>query len=498
MKPSTQPSASRSSFISVLAFVGVTMLNYCYALVMVWLLPVDSYGVLGLTQSWILIAATLLGSGFPWDVARVIASDDSTEEAYAVTKSALAGNLGLALAFSLLLLLLVRLADLSFGPDKQLILALIVVEAFALACTSVWSGILQGTLRFGTAGKARIGEAAIKLVAGLALVAAGYGAAGAIGGTVGATAVSLVYIIWSVRRFQFWRGRTWSGWHLFRSSLTVFLGLSALTIITNVDIIGIDLFYSGPEAVVQAGYYQAASMLPRMLVLLARIYATALFPYIARADERQILEYAGGALKYIVLLVVAANLIMAAIPEAILTLFFPDSYIVAAPALRYAALGSALLSVATVTAFFFQARNHKWPPAVFLPLAAAVELLALQALLPRYGIAGAGLALLVAGMVSCVTLLACFIPAFGWRFRRIDALRFLAAGATLIAVLMFLPRGGDVRTVLYRCCSAGRVCCRACPGAAAQARRRARPLGWSIGGTTGTCGGDIYRVCSND
>lgn len=448
MKASTQPSASRSSLISGSAFVGVTILNYCYALAMAWLLPVESYGVLGLTQSWILIAATLMGSGFPWDVARIVANGDSTEEAYAATKSALAGNLGLAVAFSLLLLLLVRVADLSFGPERPLILTLIVVESLVLAGTSVYSGVLQGTFRFGAAGLSRIIEAAIKLALGIGLVTTGYGAAGAVGATVVATVLTLAYIVWSVRGFQFWRSRRWSGWELFRGSLTIFLGLSALTMIMNVDIIGIDLYFSGTEAVVQAGYYQAASMLPRMLVLLARIYAAALFPYIARADERQVQDYAGGALKYIVLLVVAANLVMAAIPEAILGLIFPDSYVVAAPAMRYAALGSAVLSVATVVAFFFQARNLKWPPAIILPLAAAVELLALMVLLPRFGIVGAGLSLLVAGVVACVALFACFVRTFGWRLRWSDALRFAVAGATLVAVLVLLPRGGDVWTVL--------------------------------------------------
>jgi len=443
-----QPSASRSSLVSGLAFLGVTILNYGYALAMAWLLPVESYGVLGLTQSWILIAGTLLGSGFPWGVSLVIARRGSTDEAYAATKSALAGNIGLALAFSAALLLTVAVAGLSFGPERTIILSLIVAETLLLAAMSVWSGVLQGNLRFGAIGIARILEALGKLGGGVVLVVWGYGAAGAVGATVLATAISLAYAIWTARRFAFWRARAWGDWQLFRGSLSIFLGLSALTVIINFDIIGIDLFIGGSEAVLLAGFYQAASMLPRMLVLLARTYASALFPYIARADEHEISAYVGGALKYIVLLVVAANLVMAAIPEAIITLIFPDSYIVAASAMRYAALGSALLSVVTVVASIFQARNLQLPPAISLPLAGAVELIALAVLLPRYGIAGAGLALLAAGVVACSALLVWFVRAFGWRLRWTDPLRFSAAGATLVAVLVLLPRGSDVWTVV--------------------------------------------------
>ena len=114
--------------------------------------------------------------------------------------------------------------------------------------------------------------------------------------------------------------------------------------------------------------------------------------------------------------------------------------------MRYAALGSALLSIATVADFDFQARNRQRPPAISLPLAAAVGLVALAVLLPRYGIVGAGLALLIAGVVACVMLLIWFVHAFGWQLRWSNLLRFLAAGATLVAVLLLLPHDSDVWT----------------------------------------------------
>ncbi len=393
----------------------------------------------------------LAGLGFPWGVSLIISRRGSTREAYAATKSALAGNIAVAVGFILALLLTVVVADLSFGPKPGLILSLLIAETLLLALISVWSGVLQGNLRFGAIGSARIIEALGKLLGGVALVIWGYGAVGAVGATVCATALSLAYVVWTARSFTFWRTRDWGDWQLFRGSMTIFVGLSALTMIINFDLIGIDLFIGGAKAVVLAGFYQAASMLPRMLVLLARTYASALFPYIARADERQMPLYAGGALKYIVLLVVAANLVMAAIPEAIITLIFPDSYIVAAPAMRYAALGSALLSIATVLTSIFQARNRQRPPAISLPLAAAVELVALAVLLPRYGIVGAGLALLIAGVVACVMLLIWFVHAFGWQLRWSNLLRFVAAGATLVAVLLLLPHDSDIWTFVTVC-----------------------------------------------
>ena len=98
-------SASRSSLVTGIAFFGIAVLNFAYANAMAWLLPVQSYGRLGLVQSCVLIIATLVRAGFPWALARVLSNGASASEAYRAAKSGLVGNALIAVAFIIIMVL---------------------------------------------------------------------------------------------------------------------------------------------------------------------------------------------------------------------------------------------------------------------------------------------------------------------------------------------------------------------------------------------------------
>ena len=191
-----------------------------------------------------------------------------------------------------------RRRGLELRPKARPHPVILIAETLMLALIiNAWSGVLPGNLRFGAIGSARIIEALGKLLGGVALVIWGYGAVGTIGATVLFPALSLAYVVWTARSFTLWRAYR---------QLGRVAGVSRLDRDfrwperadydrTNFDLIGIDLFIGGAKAVVLAGFYQQVNMLPRMLVLLARTYASALFPYIARADEQQMPLYARAA-----------------------------------------------------------------------------------------------------------------------------------------------------------------------------------------------------------
>jgi len=440
-------SASRSGLVTGVAFFGIAVLNFAYANAMAWLLPVHDYGLLGLVQSCVLLIATLVRAGFPWGLARVISGRPSTTEAYRAAKSGLVGNLLIAAVFSALVVLAAIFAGLDFGDHGGVILALIVVEAFLVALAALLAGVLQGTMRFGVLGLGQALETLIKLVAGVALVLLGYGVEGATGAIVLGSAVLLALLAWSTRGFAFWREPAWGAWQTYRESLMIFLGLCALTLIGNIDLIGLKLFSDQAQSNTLVGYYQAAIILPRVPILLAGAYASVLFPYLARVDRKDIAGHVARAMKYGLLLIIPADLVLVAIPEEVIRLIYPEAYIGSAAALRIAALGSIFLAMATILVSVFQARGLARTPSLWLTLAVGAEVVALLLLVPAYGILGAAAALLIASAIACVCLWFALVRLDPWRVGLGDALRYLVVSGALVAIIRMLPHGNRLWTL---------------------------------------------------
>jgi O-antigen/teichoic acid export membrane protein len=446
--PAEKPaSASRSSLVTGVAFFGIAVLNFAYANAMAWLLPVQSYGRLGLVQSCILIIATLVRAGFPWALARVLSNGASATEAYRAAKSGLVGNALIVVAFSMIMVLAFAFAGLDFGSHGVLILGLLILEAVLVAPAALLAGVLQGTMRFGILGFGQAVETLVKLVAGVALVLLGYGVEGATGAIVMGTTVLLLLLAWSTRHFTFWRERSWGSWQTYGDSLTIFVGLCALTVIGNIDIIGLKLFSHPGQSDTLTGYYQAAIILPRIPILLAGAYATALFPYLARGSQQEISDYTLKALKYGLLLIIPADLLLVAIPEQVIRLIYPEAYLVSATALRIAALGSCFLALATILISAFQARGLAHIPARWLPVAALAEVIALWLLVPTYGIVGAALALVVGSLLACACMWAAIARLYRWRISLPDIARYMLVSSALVAITMLLPHSNRLWTL---------------------------------------------------
>jgi O-antigen/teichoic acid export membrane protein len=450
-------SASRSSTIAGLSFLGVAVLNNVYAILMAALLPVAAFGVLGLAQAWLLIAATLLNAGFPWELARVMARGGARDEIGATAKGALLGNLALAVALSGVLLAATHTDALALRPADEPIVWLLVAATLLLAVAAVGAGLLQGGLRFGAVGAARLAEAAVKLGAGALLALAGLGAFGAVAAMAAGAAVAVAILAWAARRLARWRAPGWGSLRNFRSALTLLVGLCALTLLSNLDIIGVKLFSPAAESDTLAGYYQTAAVLARIPLLLAGAYAGALFPYLSRSAGAALGAYTRQTLKYALLLLAPLHLILIAIPDAALGLLFPARYQASAGALRIAAAGTLLLSLATVMTMILQARGRARVPALWLLVAVAGQLVALALLVPGGGIEGAALslvaggALAVAGLAPATArLVAASLPALtdGGRLLAVRAAGYGLACGLLVLTLLALPHRGALGACL--------------------------------------------------
>jgi O-antigen/teichoic acid export membrane protein len=93
MVPVTIPAAGRAGGTPELAVMAslalVSVLNYAYTAVLVWLLPPKQYAVVGAASSLLLVCGTIAAASVPWVLAREIAKarDDPARRQAAVSFS---------------------------------------------------------------------------------------------------------------------------------------------------------------------------------------------------------------------------------------------------------------------------------------------------------------------------------------------------------------------------------------------------------------------------
>ncbi len=153
-------------------------------------------------------------------------------------------------------------------------------SALALAGGIVaMTGALQGLQRFRALAATGIIAPGSRWLFGWLLIASGYGAAGALGGTTAANLVVLAVGFLALRdalgapkeRHQLAFAA------VSRYAALVLLGTLALAVITNVDLIVVKHFFSAEEA----GYYSAASVLGKTILFFPGAVFTIIFPKIS-------------------------------------------------------------------------------------------------------------------------------------------------------------------------------------------------------------------------
>jgi O-antigen/teichoic acid export membrane protein len=174
----------------VASTVIVAIVNYVLNITLGWTLPVEEYGQVGVSQSLIFILVWFLSAGFPWVVTRAIAQAGASgpldgaagAAAWRSYKSAWLATAGLTLVIVALLLVAYDQRWLPLEPSYAPLIVLVAVTVAGLGFGAVPNAALQGLFRFGQVSAVRIIEAVTNLTASLALVIAGLGAAGALGG----------------------------------------------------------------------------------------------------------------------------------------------------------------------------------------------------------------------------------------------------------------------------------------------------------------------------
>lgn len=443
------PPAARGGFALLAAFLVTATINYAFAVLMSWLLPIGQYGTLGVLQAYLLVAATAVSAGFPWALSHAIARRARQGPIPHLVGAALTFNALLGLGISLMLMAATFGGWLPLGRSDPTLLLLTAATVAVLAVGEVFAGALQGLVRLTGLGAVRAAEVVVKFSLGTLFVLLGAGVAGALFGfLLGALLAALLSGL-LVRDVTLWRATGLRELGVVRVAIPFFVSMFGMSVLMNADIVGLRVFSSPILAERLTGEYHVAAILARIPLFVTLTLFAAVFPYVVRHATSIVgVDYARRAMKYMLLFVVPINVVLITLPEPVIGVFFSATFRSSAPPLAIAAVGTLLLSQAYALATLLLASGHRRLTAVVLPLTVALEFGALAWLVPSLGSLGAGMSLVVAGAAFVAMLLPRAIRTYGTVPPAKTVTAYVVALMTLAGLLRLLPHEGRLVTVV--------------------------------------------------
>jgi O-antigen/teichoic acid export membrane protein len=366
------------------AFAATSALNYLFSLAMGWLLLPGDFGSLAFAQTLLLVAGLVLQGGFPWSLARSLASGPASPD---LIRGAVAANLALGGLLGGTVLALFWAGPLRAGFETGEVALLVAGSLPFLAFAAAARGAVQGVERFGAFALLQVVEVFGKAVFGLLLVLAGFGVAGAIWGfLLGAAAAAALGGHFLRQLGAGLRGP------VVRPSFVLaapMLGtLLALMLLLNWDLL---MLKSLTDDRAVAGLYQAALVLVNLpYYLVSATVAPVLFVQLARhRGLAPTLPELGDALTRSLAIAIPLELALALAPRTALTTLFPDGYAAGSGPLRILAIGNVLVIAVLLLSVAMRAVGHAGTAARRLLLVVAIEPFVLAAVVPRWHASGA-------------------------------------------------------------------------------------------------------------
>lgn len=431
----------------LLVFVIGALLNYAYNIAMGWLLPPDQYGILGVAISFLAILSLFVGAAFPLTVAKFLSESNDDSIKHKVFKSSLVGNLGIALLVSFFFYALyssgiIRL-DLTYRP---FVLFIIIALLFS-SMGGVYNSALQGMFRFKKFGLIGVATTATKLISAVLLVVLGLGVVGAFFGLIAGTVVGLLMAVIFTSDFKYWKTKGWANRKIYSFAFPMFFGTFFMTLLMNLDILGVKFLSENVLSDTLTGYYRSALILAELPVFAVGALVGTMFPYISRYSSTNS-NYSNKTLKYTILMICPVCIALFVIPSSMIALVFPPAYAAASGALGILALGMGFFTVITALVGIFQAMHRPRVPAIILMLSIAVDVIALVLLVPRYGIIGAAASTTIACATGLLGLGGAYLRYGFLKFEFTKAAKAFLAFALFGAIIFMFPNDTKLFTLL--------------------------------------------------
>lgn len=335
--------ATRGARWITVAFVGVGILNYGYALVLTRLLNVTAYARFGAGQGLLLWAVTVATVSVPWVLAQSLARARSAADRGAAVRFALMASIGSGIvAAAVVGLIGARFAT---APETLALAA----SAFVLFLGMPTLGWLQGNGRMRTLSVLTVGETLLKIVSGLLLVTvAGLADTGALAafGVGGLLLLAWLPPLPRGRRER-WRASL-ANRDLWHRALGIAGVQGLVTLLSAIDVVLVTVLPASRDT---AASYQASAAVSRVPIFVASAVGTAFFPSLSKRATGG--DLANRAMRMYATVALPLTAILLTVPAPVLAVVFPPQYGAMATLLKFtAAAGLAIGGINLLTTFF--------------------------------------------------------------------------------------------------------------------------------------------------
>lgn len=433
--------------LMLVVFVIGAVFNYTYNIAMGWLLLPDQYGILGVAISFLTILSLFITSAFPFTIAKFLSEDNEVSVKHRVFKSSLVGNLSIALLISLIFYILFESGIIRLDREYRPFIIFIILGLIVSSIGGLYTSALQGMFRFKKFGLIGIITVLTKLVASVLLVFLGFGAMGAFLGLIAASIAGLLLAVIFSSDFKYWKTDGWADKKIYSFALPMFFGTFFMTLIMNLDILGVKFLSEKILSDTMTGYYRSALILAELPVFAVGALMGAMFPYISRYSSINN-NYSNKTLKYAILIICPVSIALFAIPSSMIALVFPSSYAAASDALGVLSIGMGLFVVITALSGIFQAMHRPRVPAIILMISIVVDIIALVFLVPRYGIFGAAASTTIACVIGFLGLSGAYLKYGFLEFDLKKGLKILISFILFGALVFILPHNTKLLTII--------------------------------------------------
>jgi glycosyltransferase involved in cell wall biosynthesis/O-antigen/teichoic acid export membrane protein len=381
----------------VLGATGVvSLLNYAYTIVLLFMLPAREFAQFGSISALLLVCGTIAGAALPWVLAQEVlrSGQDRPRRRTAVT-FCLTATMVQGVAAGLVTCLV------AYHYASNSLLAAAFCSVFLIFVGATAAGFFQGQQRFRYLAVLRVSEVVVKLGSGVALVALGAGASGAVAGfALGASVVAGFGLAYMVRDIR-WSWSALAGRSLWASTQGLLAIQAGVAVLASMDVIIGSLILGAQPALAT---YQAANILGRVPVFFGAAISVVIFPRMIAGRSHPSVVIRESVSLYL-RVCIPITLITATLPSVAVGRLFPARYGDIGAILPWSALAGLAMGVVNLTTTYFQASAIFRRTTKLLALGVAVCAVIDVSGLESRGIVGLAMAVTVGGTLVAAALL---------------------------------------------------------------------------------------------
>ncbi len=359
------------------------------------LLGPELYGVYGVMLSLITLTTIVLTAGIPQAVSKYVSEGKDPE---AVRKEAMKLQMVFAGIFFIAYLLL---ADyIAQGLNDSSLVWLVRLTSIVLipyAFYSIYTGYLNGLKRFGTQAKLTVLYSIAKVAGVFTFVLIGLKVAGAI---IGFAMAPLLAGLAAFVLFRKGSKTSFGSGKIISFAAPLAIIALATTAITSIDILAVKAFTTSAEA----GYYTAASMISKVILVLAAALTATLFPSISAStssnDKALTRTYITKSIRYTLMFLAPITVLFFSTSSQLISLIYTSSFIQGGAALQILAVGITLFSMFSVLSAIISGSGKPHITMLILLLAVTADIILNVSLVPNIGITGAAWATTISSLVA--------------------------------------------------------------------------------------------------